>query len=126
MVALTPAGVPPRQVKMKAIPKVVCDIEGVAMTANTAITGATDLAPSDTPCTWRIGVCLDTAAQFHAVVTYDETEYTLIFNGGTDLAADCLYSFDMLVHAGDTVTFQSDTTTTLHILRVTELIWGGN
>ena len=126
MTALTPASIPHRQVQKKAIPKVVCDIEGVAATANTAITGASSLTPTDTPCTWRVQVCLAAAAKFYALVTTGDTERTLKLNAGSDLAADCLYSFDLLVHAGDTVTFQSDTTTTLHNLRVQELIWGGN
>ena len=127
MTELLPGGdIGARQVLRKAIPKVVCDIEGVAMTADTDITGATDLEPSDTPCTWRVSVVLDQAAQFAALITTDDTERKMIFNGGTNLAADCLYSFDILVHAGDTVSFQCNATITLHILRVIELIWGGS
>lgn len=127
MPELEPSGdIGARQILRKAIPKVICDIEGVSMTADTDITGATDLEPEDTPCTWRISVVLDQAAKFAALITYGPTEYKMIFNGGTDLAADCLYTFDILVHYGDTVTFQCNATIELHILRVIELVWGGN
>ena len=126
MTTLTPAGVPQRQVLRKAIPKIVCDIEGVAATANTAITGASTLTPSDTPCTWRVQVCMDNTAQFGASVTTASTARTLWFNGVSDLVANGLYSFDLLLHAGDTVSFLTNENGNILNLRVQELIWGGN
>ena len=126
MATLTPAGIPHRQVLKKAIPKVVCDIEGIAATANTAITGASTLTPSDTPCTWRVQVCMDNTAQFGVSVTVATTARTSWFNAATDLTANGLYSFDLLVHAGDTVSFLTNENGNILNLRVQELIWGGN
>jgi len=130
MTALTPAATPSRQVIKKALPKVVCDIEGVAATANTAITGASTLTPSDTPCTWRVQVCMDNTAQFGASITVGATARTSWFKPmdttGLDLVANASYIFDLLVHAGDTVSFLTNENGNILNLRVQELIWGGN
>ena len=126
MAALTPAGVPHRQVLKKAIPKVICDIEGVAAVANTAITGAASLTPTDTPCTWRVQVCMDNTAQFGVQILVGATTRTHWFNSVNDLVANGLYIFDLLVHAGDTVTFITNENGNITNLRVQELIWGGS
>jgi len=93
---------------------------------NTEKTGAADfpstaLTPSFPPSTFRIMVVVDIACKFSAVVTVAETAYVVYFNGGSDLTANCIYPFDLLVHSGDTVQFEIDTTETIVLLRVQEI-----
>ena len=127
MTALTPGvKLSYRSLIRKAIPKVVVDIESVACTANTTITGAKTLTPTDTPCTWRVQVCMDNTAQFGVTIKVGATTTTHWFNSAGDLTANGLYSFDLLVHAGDTVSFLSNESGNVTNLRVQELIWGGN
>ena len=126
MPALTPQSLSARQVLRKAIPKVVCDLQNIAITADTDVPGGQDLEPTDTPCTWRIQVQMDGTAKFYAeVTTSGGTANILKLNAGVDLTGDCVYTFDLMLHAGDVVSFQSDTSLNLVNLRVQEIIWGG-
>ncbi|GAG84714.1 unnamed protein product [marine sediment metagenome] len=116
-----------RQVLRKALPRAMLDLEGVTIVNNTYIPGTLDIESEDTPCTCRVMVCLDQTANFMVVIVTGTTPRTCIFNAGQDLVADCVYMFDFPLHEGDHLGyFMSDTSGTLHILRVQELIWGGN
>ena len=106
----------------RLIPLVKADVEGVSPGATTDILSS-DITPSFAPSTFRIMVSVDAACKFGAAiyVTANTTTYLLYFNGGTDLVADCLYMFDMLVHEGDTVNFQLDSGEDVNLLRVQEI-----
>lgn len=127
MAVLTENTLSARQVLRKAIPKAILDLEGVTIVNNTFIPDTLDTDPVDTPCTWRVMVCLAQIGNFMVVITTNSTPRTCIFNAGQDLVADCVYMFDFPLHDGDhSMYFMSDKSGTLHILRVQELIWGGN
>jgi len=89
-------------------------------TANVDIL-TTVLTPVATPSLFRIMVASDTAAIFKARITKATNTQTVIFNDNVDLTADCVYIFDLLVHSGDTVNFQFDTTNKVTIFRVQEI-----
>jgi len=94
---------------------------------NLSVTADTDilsqaLAPTNTPCLFRIMVCLNTAGVFSAMVAKCGNEQKLKLNAGVNLAADAAYMFDILVHSGDTVNFQHSAAATLKALRVQEII----
>ena len=80
---------------------------GVAELANTDILAA-DLSPTNVPCLFRTIVMLETAGVFSAILKSGAVSKTLKFNGGAALAASGAYMFDILVHSGDTVNFQTD------------------
>lgn len=96
---------------------------------NTAETAATDilaaaLAPTNTPCLFRVMVAFDTAGIFRATITKGGNTQTVDFNGGENLAANALYMFDLIVHAGDTVNYQYSVNAQLMVLRVQEIVAG--
>lgn len=113
-----------RQIVQKAVPLEKANVHNTNKNANTNFL-ATDLSPSDPPCKFRIQVCLTAAAKFKAIITKAANAQTVIFNGDTNLTAGALYTFDLLVHSGDTVNFQSDQNQNPIInLRVQEILWG--
>jgi len=79
------------------------------------------ISPSFPPSTFRIMIVVDAVTKFSAVVTVSETSYVVDFNTATDLTANCLYMFDMLVHSGDTVQFEIDSTEDVVLFRVQEI-----
>ena len=78
----------------------------VAEVADTDIL-ASDLAPTITPCLFRTMVMLETSGVFSAMLKNGGTTKELKLNAGNGLLADCAYEFDILVHNGDTVNFQT-------------------
>jgi len=92
-----------------------------SVTANTNILSIA-LTPSNTPCLFRIEVCLNAAGVFSAMVTKDSSTQQLKFNSAGNLVAAAAYIFDILVHSGDTVHFQHSADATLKVLRVQEII----
>lgn len=104
----------------RLIPLVKADVEGVEPGASTDIL-ASNITPSFAPSLFRIMIAVDAVCAFSAVVTVDSTDYTIYFNTKTDLAADCVYMFDMLVHSGDSVNFQIDSAEGVILLRVQEI-----
>jgi len=106
------------------IPIAIADVEGVSPGATTDILSS-DLTPRRPPSLFRIMISVDAACKFSAMVEVDETTYTVYFNTDTDLTANALYIFDMLVHSGDSVNFQLDSAETIHLLRVQEICYGG-
>ena len=102
------------------IPIRKADVEGVSPGATTDILSA-DITPSKSPSLFRIMIQVDAVTKFRAIVEVDDTDYTLNFNGNSDLTAGAVYMFDMLVHEGDSVNFQIDSAETVDILRVQEI-----
>ena len=102
------------------IPIGKADVEGVSPGATTNIL-TNDITPITPPSLFRIMIQLDAVAKFRAIVTVDETAYTLNFNANSDLVAGAVYMFDMLVHSGDSVNFQIDSGEVVDILRVQEI-----
>jgi len=88
------------------VPLDVASQHGVAEIANTDIL-ASDIAPANTPCLFRIMVMLETAGVFSAILKSGAVSKTLKLNAGNSLLANCAYMFDILVHSGDTVNFQT-------------------
>lgn len=92
-----------------------------------AVTAATDifataLAPTVTPCLFRIHVAMSAAGVFSATITSGATTVTVNFNEGSNLVAEALYIFDMLVHSGDTINFRHSVNATCRTLKVQEIV----
>ena len=112
-----------KQVTRKAIPLEKANVHNGNKNANTDFL-TTALSPSDYPVLFRVQVMLPSAGKFTAKIVKSAVTMTTHFNGGSNLAASCLYIFDLLVHSGDTVNFQSDQNQNGHLLRVQEILWG--
>jgi len=108
--------------KQQLMPLAVASQHGTAEAANTDIL-ATDITPTNTPCLFRIMVMLETAGVFSAQLKNGGTTKVLKFNTAVQLLASCAYMFDLLVHSGDTVNFQTDVSGNV-ILRVQEIVGG--
>ena len=93
----------------------------VSVTADINILSS-DLTPANTPCLFRIMVCLDTAGVFSAKITKSDDSQTVKLNSASNLTADALYIFDLLVHSGDSVNFQHSANATLKVFRVQEIV----
>ena len=104
------------------VPLAVASQHGVAETANTDIL-ASDITPTNTPCLFRVMVMLETTGVFSAILKSATVSKTLKFNAGNSLLANCAYIFDILVHSGDTVNFQTDTSGNVTI-RTQEIVGG--
>ena len=67
-----------------------------------------DLVPVNTPTTFRIMVAVSIGGNLSAVITNGGNTQVLLFNAiaGPALVAGALYTFEMLVAAGDTVNFR--------------------
>ena len=113
----------PKQVTLKALPLEKANVHNGNTDANKNFLTA-NLAPSDYPVLFRIQVMLPSAGKFTAKIKKGAITLTSHFNGGANLAASCLYIFDVLVHSGDSVNFQSDQNQDGHLLRVQEITWG--
>ena len=112
-----------KQITRKALPLEKANVHNGNKNAN--IDFLTDaLTPSDYPVLFRVQVMLPAAGKFTAKIKKGATTLTSHFNGGSNLAASCLYIFDLLVHTGDSVNFQSDQNQNGHLLRVQEITWG--
>lgn len=83
---------------------------------------ATDITPTNTPTTFMIDVAVSIAGVFSAAITKNGiAPQTVNFNLGAALVANSVYTFNLLVHSGDSVNFRYSTTTgTILILRVQE------
>jgi len=90
----------------------------------TAILGA-PLTPTNTPTTFRLQIAMSNAGTLSASIVNGANPVqvvTLNVVPGPALVAAGLYTFDILVHAGDIVDFQySSTGGTIQILRVQEI-----
>lgn len=112
-----------RQVTRKALPIEKANVHNGNKDANNDFLAA-DLSPSDYPVLFRVQVMLPAAGKFTAKIKKGTTTLTSHFNGGSNLVANGLYIFDVLMHTGDTINFQSDQNQDGHLLRVQEIAWG--
>jgi hypothetical protein len=95
---------------------------------NTAVLGSTnflvaDLTPTNSPTTFEIMVAMSTSGNLTAIITKAANAQTVTFNvtSGAALVAGGLYTFSMLVHAGDSVNFQYSVAGTIQVFRVQEI-----
>jgi len=112
-----------KQITRKAIPLEKANVHSGNKDANNDFLAAA-ITPSDYPVLFRVQVMLPVAAKFTAKISDGTDTLTSHFNGGADLTASCLYIFDLLVHDGDEVNFQSNENQDGHLLRVQEIAWG--
>ena len=78
---------------------------------NTAIAAATDffpadLAPTNSPCTFRIYMVFDTAGIVSIQRTSAAVTVAEQLNQGVAMVANCAYTFDILVFAADGINLQ--------------------
>ena len=106
----------------KLTPLDIADQHGYAATLNVDILSV-DLKPTNPPCLFRAMVMLETTGVFSAILKKGGTSKTLKFNGAMALAASGGYIFDILVHQGDTVNYQTSASGNV-TLRVEEIVGG--
>lgn len=97
------------------------EVHNAAVVAATDILGAA-LAPINTPCLFRVAAGFDAAGVFSVTITRGGNTQTQQFNHGVVLVPNCLYMFDHLVHAGDTINYQYSINATCQTMRVQEII----
>jgi len=83
---------------------------------------AADLAPLNTPCLFRIAVGFNAAGILSVDITRAAVTVNQQFNHGVVLPANCLFMFDHLVHAGDTINYQYNANCTIQTFRVQEIV----
>lgn len=85
---------------------------------------ATALSPTNTPCVFRVMAAISVAGNLNVTITRAGNTQTLTLNiiPGPALVANGIYTFDILVHSGDTINYQySATGGTILIFRVQEI-----
>ena len=112
-----------KQITRKAIPLQKANVHNGNKNANTDFLAA-NITPSDYPVLFRVQVMLPSAGKFTAKIKKSTTTLTCHFNGAANLVASALYIFDVLMHNGDSINFQSDQNQNGHLLRVQEIAWG--
>lgn len=80
-----------------------------------------DLAPTNSPCTFRIYVVLDTAGVVSIQRTSAGVTVAEELNQAVALVLDCAYTFDILVHEDDTINIQTDTAAQILYCLVVEI-----
>lgn len=84
-----------------------------------------DITPKNPPSLLRVMVSFATACKFKMQLTQNSTTKDLTFNNDTNLAANALYMFDILVTSDDTINFEQDQDNqTINILVVQEIFFG--
>lgn len=96
-------------------------LHNVAVVAAANILGAV-LAPTNTPCLFRVTAGFDTSGVLSVTVTRAGNTQVQQFNGGVALNNNSLYMFDALVHAGDTINYRYSVNATLQTFRVQEIV----
>ena len=85
----------------------------------------TDLSPSKPPSLFRIMISVDGATRFSMTLMLSGAgAITSHFNQGTDLTANCLYMFDVLVGSLDTINFLVNDNVTINEFTVQEITAG--
>lgn len=99
-------------------------IQNTALPAANTDFFAAALSPTNTPCTFRVMAAISVAGNLNVTITRAGNTQTLTLNviPGPALVANGIYTFDILVHSGDTINYQYSTTGgTILIFRVQEL-----
>lgn len=82
----------------------------------------TALTPSDPPTLFRIMVSFSKECRFTLQLTQGVVTKDLDFNGGVNLVAAALYTFDILVEENDSINFEQDQAAqTVNVLIVQEI-----
>lgn len=115
----------PPNVNLNFSPIALSTLQNVAQpaVAGTPILG-TDLVPVNTPTLFRIMVAMSNIGSFNALITNGGNTQTVLLNAaaGPALAANGLYTFDILINVGDSVNFSyTNTGGFIQILRVQEI-----
>jgi hypothetical protein len=95
------------------------------VTANTNIVAPTSgtqtlVTPTNSPCIFRIYICLTVSGVFSVIRSGTGTSTTEALNQGVALTAGAAYMFDILVEAGEKVDFQTSVTGVISKLLVIE------
>ncbi len=96
-------------------------IFNTAIALNTDFFAPDDLAPTNSPCTFRIYITLDTAGVVSIQRTSAAVTVAEELNQAVALVLDCAYTFDILVHEDDTINIQTDTAAQILYCLVVEL-----
>ena len=84
-----------------------------------------DLVPTFLPSLFRITVVLTVATTFVMTIERSGTTISPTLNGGANLVANSLYTFDVPVRANDNINFQLGAAATLSLLNVDEIATAG-
>ena len=79
------------------------------------------LAPTNTPCLFRLTVCMSVAGVLYLRTINGVDTQQQEFNHGVVLPANSLFMFDHLVHAGDTINYRYSINATIMTFRVIEI-----
>lgn len=88
--------------------------------AGADILGA-DLAPTNTPCLFRIMASFTAPGILSVEIINGGNPQVQQFNGGVALNVNSLYAFSHLVFAGDTINYQYSANTNIQTVRVVEI-----
>lgn len=102
------------------IPQARAEIHNVAVVAGVDILAAA-LGPNNAPCLFRVTVGFNVAGVLSVTITRAGNTQTLDLNHGVVLTAGCLFMYDLLVSAGDTINYQYGVNATCQILRLQEI-----
>lgn len=80
-----------------------------------------DLSPTNSPTTFRVMCCFSAATKLEVMYDDETTVSDMAFNSGTDLLADALYSFDIVVTSAYGINFKGDANSTIRIFIVIEV-----
>lgn len=81
------------------------------------------LAPTNTPCLFRIMVLVSIAGVVSVNLIKGGVTVAMALNSGVALAAGCAYTFDVLIHSGDTFNMQTSVASNV-TCRVQEIVGG--
>jgi hypothetical protein len=115
----------PISINLMLTPTSLSTLQNVAQpaVAGNPILGAA-LVPVNTPTTFRVMVAMSNIGNFNALITNGGNTQTVLLNAaaGPALVATGLYTFDILINAGDSVNFSyTSTGGFIQILRVQEV-----
>ena len=82
---------------------------------------AADIAPLNSPCTFRVEAAFDAGGILSADITQGGVTVTVQFNGGVALNINSEYRFSMMVNAGDTINFQYSVNADILSFKVQEI-----
>lgn len=114
----------PPNVTLNFSPTPLSTLQNVAQPAALVPILATALVPVNTPTLFRVMVAMSNIGNLNAIITNGGNTQTVLLNaaGGPALAATGLYTFDILINAGDSVNFSyTNTGGFIQILRVQEI-----
>jgi hypothetical protein len=113
----------PPNVNLNFSPTALAAIQNVAYPIANASILASDIVPVNAPTTFRLMVAMSVVGNFSVIITNGGVTQTLLLNavGGPALAADSLYTFDVLISTGDSINFSYSASGIVRILRVQEI-----